>query len=208
MLATGEPFEAREFLVQSTDGDDGWYCDASLVPIRGSDGVITNVLSAVVDVTEKVLARKQTESQRAALRTIVEDIPIGVALLDNDLRIVDLNAEWARMTGIDMFSAPGRVLYDISSSFEERRTLYEQTLSGENVDMANVPYQAPGQQRMHYRDIHLRPVRDASGAITGMLNAVIDVTERHLVDQQKDALAQIKSTLPQFNAPALTGTVR
>jgi signal transduction histidine kinase len=116
-----------------------------------------------------------------------------VALIDRKMCIVNLNARWARMTGVDLATARGRVLYDAAPSFEERRPAYERVMSGEPVHLTNVPYQVPGEDKVHYRDIYLRPVRDLTGAVTGMLNAVIDVTERHTLDQQKDALIALAS---------------
>jgi signal transduction histidine kinase len=44
-----------------------------------------------------------------------------------------------------------------------------------------------------YGDIHLRPVRDASGMITGMLSAIVDSTLRHEIDQAKDSFIALAS---------------
>ena len=192
MLSAGEALTLREYFLQNSHRPEGWYADWSMLPMRDADGNITGVLNALFDVTEKVKARQEIEEQRATLRTIVEGTPIGLALVDREMRIVDLNAEWARMTGIDLSSAKGRVLYDINPGFEERRAYYDRVIAGKSVDLQNIPY-GPPEKGPHYRDIILRPVRDPGGVITGMLNAVVDVTSRHLLDKQKDEFIAVAS---------------
>ncbi len=149
-----------------------------------------------VDVSErKALEDKvsaQTESQRIMLRTMVEEMPIGLALLDKDAHIINMNAQWARMTNAGQ-DAVGKLIYDISPAFADRRPQYEKVLAGEAVDLNDVPYNVAGDETTYYRDIHLRPVRNADGTMNGMINAVIDVTERHELDKQKDALLALAS---------------
>ena len=61
-----------------------------------------------------------------------------------------------------------------------------------------------------YCDLHLRPVPDADGEITGMLSAVVDVTTRYELDEQKDtflALAshELKTPITTIKGYAQTG---
>jgi PAS domain S-box-containing protein len=136
--------------------------------------------------------REQSEAQQAMLKTMVEGMPIGLALLDKNACILSLNPQWARMTNTGEDSV-GKPIYILSSAFAERKPLYERVFAGESLDLSDIPYNIPGDDTTYYRDIHLRPVRNSSGAVVGMLNAVIDVTERYALDQQKDALLALAS---------------
>jgi signal transduction histidine kinase len=172
------------------------WVEANDVIVRDGEGNAIGMRGVTMDVSERKKledeVRERTESQRAMLETMIEGMPIGLALLDKNACIISMNAEWMRMTNVDA-SAHGKQLYGISPAFAQRRAYYEQVLAGEPVDLSDVPYSLPGDSRTLYRDIHLRPVRDATGAVAGMLNAVIDVTERYELDEQKEALLALTS---------------
>lgn len=177
------------------DGRVLWV-ESNNVVIKDSSGTPVGLRGVTIDLSERKQAEDETRSrievQKAMLETMVEGIPIGVALLDGDARIMSLNAEWARMTNVDL-SSRGRSIYSLGPSFAERRKYYEKALSGEAVYLSDVPYTVPGDEVTYYRDIHLMPVRDADEEIVGMLNAVVDVTQRHELDKQKDALLALAS---------------
>ncbi len=177
------------------DGRTLWV-EATDVVIKDEQGNPIGMRGVTMDVSQRKQledeVREQTESQRAILETMVEGMPIGLALLDKETRVLSLNTEWARMTNVDI-GAQGKVLYDLAPAFAERRVYYDKALAGEAVDLSDIPYSIPGDETTYYRDIYLRPVLDASGAVVGMLNAVIDVTERHELDKQKDALLALAS---------------
>ncbi|MGA7731370.1 MAG: PAS domain S-box protein [Chloroflexia bacterium] len=177
------------------DGRVLWV-ETTDVVVRDAQGNPLGMRGVTLDLSERERledqVRERAESQRAMLETMVEGMPIGLALLDAEARIMSMNSEWARMTNVDL-SARGKTLYDLSPTFAERRAYYEKALAGEPVDLRDVPYTIPGDDTTYYRDIHLRAVRDASGAVAGMLNAVIDVTARHELDRQKDALLALAS---------------
>lgn len=193
VLATGKPFHVHELFTTNANRPDGWYADASIVPIRDASGHITGLLSAALDVTEKVRSRQEVEAQRALLETIVQGVPVGIAFYDREMRLVNLNAEWGRMMGVDPIEVRGKVVYDVLPDFESRRAAHRRALAGEDVAAVTVPFTRAGDSKPRFYDLSLRPVRDASGEVTGILSAVVDVTERHELDQQKDEFIALAS---------------
>jgi PAS domain S-box-containing protein len=192
VLATGEARLFREMFVQNGVRPDGFYVDASMIPIRDSDGNVAGLLSVSLDVTEKVRAREEVETQRALLETILETVPVAIAYFDKDMRIVNANAAWVEMTGLDPQAAVGRILYDLIPQAEARRSFYERTLSGESSNFRDLPYRHPdGTTR--YVDAVYRPVCDAAGKTIGMLAAAVDVTDRKKIDEQKDEFFALAS---------------
>lgn len=193
-FASGEGGTNR-FRWVTKDGQIRWV-EASDIIVKDSKGNPIGMRGVTMDVSERKAledrVHQQTEAQRAMLENMVEGMPIGLALLDKDARVLHLNYQWARMTNTGD-EVRGTAIYDISPSFADRRAQYEKVLAGEAVDLSDVPYYIPGDERTYYRDIHLRPVRDPEGAVVGMINAVIDVTERHELDKQKDALLALAS---------------
>jgi PAS domain S-box-containing protein len=185
------------------------YCDLRYLPLRNEVGVVTGMLSTTIDVTTLVRARQEVEDQRALLEAILTGAPVGLALYDRDLRVMNSNTEWARLAGVDPKSVEGRLLYDLIPDTRSRQPIYARVLAGEALDLADVPYRLPSDPQPRYYDLRFRPVRDPAGAVKGILSAVVDVTGRYEADRQKDefiALAshELKTPLTAIKAYAQT----
>jgi PAS domain S-box-containing protein len=177
-------------------GPDGEvrFVDAAIRPVRDSEGKIMGLLVTSVDVTEKIRARDEIEAQRSLLETIIQGMPVGVVYYDKEMRIVNYNAEWERISGVrHTGNLRGYTLYEIDPVTEERRHLHQRALEGEMISLMDVAHVQPRTGKTVYGDIHLRPVRDASGKITGLLSAIVDSTLRHELDQAKDAFIALAS---------------
>ena len=81
-----------------------WYDSA----IYDADGNVVSVLSQVLDVTgrkeaEEARARllQEIDAERGRLREIIEDIPVGVALVGPDGNVLEINAANGRIWGDD-----------------------------------------------------------------------------------------------------------
>jgi PAS domain S-box-containing protein len=192
-LRTGQSMHIREFYYEDRTHPDGIYIDGFVQPLLASDGQVEGVIIASIEVTEKVRARQQLEQRNAVLRAIFEAAPVGLVLGDAERHIVDFNAMWARIMGIDPDIARGRLIYEVAPSAREREDLHLRVLAGESVDLAGMALKPAHDDRVHYYDVHMRPVRDASGQVVGILSVVIDVTERYLLDRQKDEFIALAS---------------
>lgn len=196
VLATGEPFVYHEWYYQDSNHPDGIYVDGSILPIIGADGKVTGARGISIDVTEKVRARQAVEGSKALLETIIEATPVGLAYLDRDMRIVDMNSTYAQWGHLDPVTAIGRVLYDVREASRERIDIHRRVLQGESVDETNVAIVSATDGQKHYYDLFFRPVRAgnaAEGEITGMITAVVDVTSRTEVERQKDNFLTLAS---------------
>lgn len=194
VLATRQPELVRELLMTTPNRPEGTYLDWSLLPVLDAHGRVTNLLSVSVDVTEKVLARRELEKQRATLRTIIEGAPIGLALFDRDVRLVDLNGEYARVGGYTPEEVRGKLFYEIRSENLERADLLTRALAGESLDEENVAFKSPGGE-LRYYDVRYRPVRDAEGSVIGFLSAITDVTEKAFSRQQVERQRALLETV-------------
>jgi signal transduction histidine kinase len=142
---------------------------------------------------ERAQFAEQAEAQRALLEVLVAGVPVGLAFYSHDARLVNFNAAWAQMMGVDPLTARGGMMYDLAPALREREIFHQRVLAGEALDLANVPIRSPGEEAMRYYDIHYRPVRDLGGRVSAMLSAAVDVTARHELDQQKDEFLSIAS---------------
>lgn len=192
-VLAGESLDLDVMAYEHPDDGELRYYDIRYRPVRGADGSVTGVLSTTIDITEQMQARQQLENQRGLLETMVAAAPVGIAFFDRDMRIVTLNVEWARMSGLDFAAARGQLLYDVLPNMLERRSAHQRALGGEAVDLDDVLYHLPGEDQPRHYEVHFRPIWDKDGAIAGILVAASDVTARHEVDQQKDEFIALAS---------------
>jgi PAS domain S-box-containing protein len=194
VLATGEPNETHEAYFPSPSGPGhGIYIDGSMQAVRDEAGEIVGVLAASVDVTDKVQARHEIESQRALLQTIYEGVPVGIAFYDREMRVISFNSRWVELSGIESAAAKGATLYDISPSALQSAEAHRLALAGEPSKRLDVEYTRPGETEPLYLDLYFQPVRDSSGSVMGLLAAVIDMTARHHLEKQKEEFLAIVS---------------
>jgi PAS domain S-box-containing protein len=191
VVETGVPYYERELRIPDERYTGGsLYTDASILPIRDDAGNITGLMTVSIDVTEKVLARREIEAQRTLLANIIERSPVAIAYYDRDLKVVSANSAWEKISGLDRQTAVGQVMYDISEAARQRRELYERALAGEEIKREAVP--GVGKEA-HFYDITYLPVRGADERVDGILAIAVDVTEREELDRQKDQFIALAS---------------
>jgi len=126
-----------------------------------------------------------------ALQALFEaDLPIGLAVLDRELRYVRINATLCRFNGVTAQQALGRtvpeVLPDAFRSLEPflRRVLDE----GEAVENFQVSVRLPDAPHLDVDWLaSYRPIRDADGRVQGVLVEAVNLT---LEQRAKRALAE------------------
>ncbi len=193
VVETRLPFNERELPIPDERYPGGaLYVDATIIPIRDDEGKLTGLLTVSIDVTEKVLARRGVEAQRALLESIIENSPIAIAFYDRDLRVVSGNSAWERISGLNRLKSIGQILYDVSESAKARRPYFERALNGETVKRENIAGKGP-EGEIRYYDITYLPVKAVDGIVGGILAIGVDMTEREQLDQQKDQFIALAS---------------
>jgi PAS domain S-box-containing protein len=163
-------------------------------PLKGPDGAISGAISVFRDITlerlheaELTHSRSVAEERFAQLRTTLESMVDGVALIDRDLRLIYYNPAATRMTGmtvptgtslaeslqsIQLFRSDGtRFLLDDS--------LGRQALeSGQDVSAELIS--RPSEGRELSVSVTASPVRTDTGEIVGAVVVVRDITDERL----------------------------
>jgi serine phosphatase RsbU (regulator of sigma subunit)/PAS domain-containing protein len=114
------------------------------------------------------------ERSLSVLHTVFSSAPVGLALVDRDLRVVRVN---------DTFAA-----FDSDAVQDELLATFRHVLdTSESVLDRDMTTATPGGARRHW-NVSFTPVTHADGSITGVIVAVVDVTERRaLLDAEREA---------------------
>jgi two-component system CheB/CheR fusion protein len=178
---TIESVLSKEYAVQALDGR--WF-RLHIRPYRKADGRLDGAVLSFLD--EDILKRALQEAERARdyANSIVETVPMSLAVLDGNLRLVSANTPFYRSFGarVNMTERPG--LFEIGAAALDVPALREAT---ERSLAARSPFHDievqctfPASGR---RDLRIAgcPIGSAGGE-TMLLLAIEDVTERHLLE--------------------------
>jgi PAS domain S-box-containing protein len=102
VMQTGLPFTAKDAPVEiiRNGKTETIYIDHTYQPQKNDEGNITGVLVVVVEVTQKVIARKNIEEKEIAWRNAVELAELGTWTLNIETGITELSQRHADMFGV------------------------------------------------------------------------------------------------------------
>ena len=195
--------QAVELYQRSSQGHE-LVLRVSGMPVRNAGGRILGVVLTSEDVTEHRLLERELAERASQLEGLFEAMTDGVILVDARGRIVRMNEAERQLVGYDPTQdGPGSLYADFAArrmprDLENRplpkeewpavRLLRGEALMG--ADGVEIRVRA-----LDGRELILQlnggPVRDAAGNILGAVVAVRDVTERHLLEEQRSDILRV-----------------
>jgi PAS domain S-box-containing protein len=198
LLADPAPYES-EFRVILPDGRVRWILSRGEA-IRDTNGVPCGIAGINLDITtrrhvEDELRRSKREARARfrELKALYQNAPVGLALLDRDLKFVRVNEALAHLNGVSVDGHGGRYAFDIMPSLKESveplmRQVLETGQAVANVEIEGETPHAPGVQRRWVE--HFYPIKNDAGAVTGIGVVCEEVTEHRRVEQSRDLLSR------------------
>ncbi len=174
------------------DPDDRWLAFSG-TPVFGPDGAITLAVLTARDITQRKrdelalqMAFAQTAAHVARLDSLLAHVPVGISLLDTELRFQHVNAHLAAMNGLPIAAHLGRPIGAVLPAIAaELEAIYRQVLTtGEpllGIEVVGETPAAPGEPRTWQASYF--PVRSATGALLGAGAVISDITEQRRAEQ-------------------------
>jgi PAS domain S-box-containing protein len=100
VIVSGQPKLGIIEPYRTGSGEQRWV-ETDKVPYRDTDGTMLGVLVFAQDVTDRKRAEEELRASEERLRTIVESSPNGIVMVDEEGRIVLVNAALAALFGYD-----------------------------------------------------------------------------------------------------------
>jgi PAS domain S-box-containing protein len=197
-----------EYRYRRPDGRIVWIESHSVVETDGA-GNPKGVLSTILDITARKEAERSAQESRARaseqlaeLETIYQNTPVGLCLIDRELRyrrVNDVMATWNTLPPADHI---GRRVADVIAPEARKRVvaMLERVLrTGQSV----VAYQAHGfppsdPARRYEFQVNLHPVKGPDGAVERIIAVVQDITvlkrtqaELRLLQRRLDEAQQV-----------------
>lgn len=100
-------------------------------PVRDGAGAVSGFFCACTDITSQVMAERRLRASEARLRSVLEGMHEGFALLDRDFRIIDVNPETLRLDGRPPDALLGQTHWEVypGSEQSELGRLYRQAMT-------------------------------------------------------------------------------
>lgn len=135
----------------------------------------------------------ETHPRLRELEALYQNAPVGLALLDRDLRFVRINSALAEMNGIPENAHLGRYAFDLLPGLRERaeplfRSVLETGVSIRGVEIEGETPREPGIVRHWVEQFY--PVTDETGLITGVGIVCEEVTERKRAEHARELMSR------------------
>lgn len=153
------------------------------------DGQIAGFITTYTDITERKAIELENERQRNVLKTIIDNIPCGVSLIDQNLQLVAYNEELKRVLDMPdcLFDQGGPTTLEDLLRFNARRGEYgpgnPEQITAELVERARHPHTHSFERtRPDGTVIHVRGQPVGDGSFVTIYN---DVTELRRANERQ-----------------------
>lgn len=177
------------------------YWDWTLVPILDRDGEVENLVFSLMDVTEREVAAdalRQSEAryrrQAAELELIYRTLPIGLCVLDTELRYVHINARLAEYNRIPAEAHLGKTVRELLPQVADHvepllRRVLETGLPV--LDFEASAADSAGVMRQWVSQYW--PLKSSDGTVFGINTVTQEITERRRLEEARRREQEFRS---------------
>ncbi|MCE7984970.1 MAG: PAS domain S-box protein [Caldilinea sp. CFX5] len=175
-----------EFRIIRPDGAVRWLADRVTV-IRDEAGQPVRLLGINFDITERKEREAMIQQQLAEIEAIYATAPVGLCLLDRDLRYVRINETLATINGSTIAGQLGRTLAETQpvAGYRILEPLYRGVIET-GMPLLNQEvhesYVDPAQARDWLASYY--PLKNADGVVIGVNAVILEITERKRYERQ------------------------
>lgn len=194
VIETGEPFYATEHEVMLIRNNvpENVILDFVYEPVRHTDGTVNAVMALVIDVTEKVKARRDIEEVEERIRLAVDAAEIGAFDLDMIGGVVAPSERFNAIFGFERTLAWKDYVDTIHPDDHHiRLKAYKQVLADGKLSY-ELRIIHPDKS-IHWIRIQAKIYTDADNKPSRILGTVLDITQFKRLERQKDDFISIAS---------------
>lgn len=187
----GQRYELT-YRVRDAEGGERWLHEAGFAEADES-GEACRMLGVTSDITDHIVTRNRLIDSEHQLRRSMDELeqlyvraPLGLGLLDRELRFVRINDALAEMNGFPAAEHIGKAVWDLlpdmrSSAEPALRQVVATGKILRDFEISGVTAARPGEVR-HWRE-QFYPLRGDDGTVLGIGIICEEVTERKRQDQ-------------------------
>ncbi|MEX1239264.1 MAG: PAS domain-containing protein [Cyclobacteriaceae bacterium] len=204
--STGEAYRGQEqkLTVMRGGKEETAYVDFVVEPLRLlKDQPNPKIMVMAVEVTDKVMARKEIEESEHRYKTLITESTVAIALYSGaDLRIQYVNEIMTGYWGRDS-SVTGKTIGEAVPEIEQQgflKKLQEVFFTGRSYVGTEEAFLADDKSQPNYFNYIFKPLKSSDGAVYGIHHMAMDVTEQVLarkkIEQSEAILRNMILTAP------------
>ena len=157
-----------------------------------------HLLLLFYDITERKLAEEKIRQSEGFIRSILDTVDEGFIVIDKDYRILTANKAYCDQVARPCYDIIGKPCFEISHNIN--RPCYEE---GEECAVQQVFATGKPHAVLHKhsdRDGHVLyvetkgfPIKDASGNVTSVIETINNITEKHLLEEERLKTQKLES---------------
>jgi PAS domain S-box-containing protein len=175
----------------------------SYFPIEGADGTIDRAACILHDITDRKRAEEALielnrsleaqsallQSREELLKTFVKNVPAAVAMLDRNMRYLQVSDRWCTEYFPGIEQLVGRLHYEIFPDMPERwKEIHRRCLEGETLRADEDQWD--GQDGPHWARWEVRPWMTEEGTVGGILILAEDITRRKQMEETLSTMSR------------------
>jgi diguanylate cyclase (GGDEF)-like protein/PAS domain S-box-containing protein len=176
-LATKRPVRNYTFKIRRRDGDVRWL-QADSIPVLDQEGQASQVVSSIIDVTERNRAEDALRESEERFRAVYDQAGIGIARLSLEGKIEDANPALAQMLGYTAEELVGHDVQDFVHADDFRTEAWPDIVSGHRRSVQAEVRCNRKDKSVMWGQTTLTGVRGRDGKITFLIGMIEDVTDR------------------------------
>jgi len=199
-MKSGQPTQG-EWRVVWADGSVHWIAGRWQVFMDAS-GEPSKMIGVNIDVTERKLAdearlevNRTLEAQAALLQSreellkiFVENVPAAVAMLDRDMRYLQVSDRWCSDNSVEASELLGRSRELFPEMPDRWKEVNRRALQGETLRADEDRWESEGSTRWARWEV--RPWRAADGTVGGILILTEDITRRKQMEEALSGMSR------------------
>lgn len=148
------------------------------------------VIAMVEEITDKKRAEEALRASEDLLKIFVKNVPAGVAMLDRDMRYLQVSDRWCADYSLDSSQALGRSHYELYPDVPQRwKEMHRRGLEGETLRAEEDRWDREDGTTTWVR-WEIRPWRTSSGVVGGILIFAEDITHRKEMEEAISGLSR------------------
>jgi len=159
-------------------------------PILDEDGNVTQVIEYCLDITERKRMEEEARAAREMLQLVMDNIPQHIFWKDRNSVFLGCNKNFAQDAGFDdPAGLVGKTDYDMPWTREEADVYREydsRVMKADTPILHIIEPQLQADGRQAWLDTNKIPLHDANGNVVGILGTYEDITERRLLEIEKE----------------------
>jgi PAS domain S-box-containing protein len=181
--------DSVQFRYRHRDGSYRWI-ESTGRNIVSADGTVLGSILGSRDVTERKRAEEALHKSEEMRRGVLDSVDEGFIVVDRDYRILTANRAYCAQVAVPAASLIGMRCFEVSHRLArpchesgEDCAVRRAFASGRPTTANHTHREADGQ--VLYVETRAFPLRDEAGEVSSVIEAVTNMTEKHLLEQER-----------------------